>query len=246
MILKVEDRLQVAACVRSLSDASERTDSQSGNIFVIIMLGVVLFGALMFIASRGMNESPQSISGKRARIVAAEVLDTAQTFERAVARLLSRGVSENDLSFENATVAGYAHAGCADATCRVFDGQGGGIGWSSSPADANDGSAWLFTGHTCVSGLGQGGAGCESDGLANEELVAVLPNMKKEVCEEINARLGISGIPVNAGSGYATTLFVGTFGDGAMPDGMDGRSAGCFEGGAGQPGYHFYSALIVR
>lgn len=219
---------------------------QGGNVFVIIILGVVLFGALMFIASRGMNESPQSISGKRARVIASAVLDAAQTLERGVGRLLSHGVSENDLSFENATVAGYAHAGCASAMCRVFDPQGGAIGWPSPPADANDGSAWLLTGQTCIPDIGQGGAGCSGDGVANEELLAVLPNLQKDVCAEINDRLGISGIPVNAGSGYSTTQFTGSFSDGALPDGMDGRAAGCFDGGAGQPGYHFYAVLNAR
>lgn len=219
---------------------------ESGNVFVIVILGVVLFGALMFIASRGMNESPQSISDKRARIVAADVLDSAQKFERAVNRLLSRGVSESDISFENPIVAGYANVGCSVSSCKIFDPQGGGIGWSSPPQDANDGAQWLFTGQTCVSGVGEGGAGCEGDSLANEELLVVLPNIKKEVCAEINTRLGVTGIPVNAGDGYSATLFTGSFSDSAMPDNMDGRSAGCFEGGAGQPGYHFYAVLIAR
>lgn len=219
---------------------------QSGNVFVIIILGVVLFGALMFVASRGMNESPQSISGKRARVVASEVLDTAQTLERGVGRLLSHGISENDLSFENARVAGYAHAGCASGACRVFDLKGGAIGWPAVPADANDGSVWLFTGQTCIADVGQGGTGCSTDGVSNEELVAVLPNLKKDVCVEINDRLGISGIPVNAGTGYSTTQFVGSFSDGTLPDGMDGRAAGCFDGGAAQSGYHFYAVLNAR
>lgn len=220
--------------------------AEDGNVFVIVILGVVLFGALMFVASRGMNESPQSISDKRARIIAADVLSYAQKLERAVSRLLSHGVSENNVSFENPNVAGYNHAGCADAACKVFDPQGGAVGWQSPPQDANDGTPWLFTGGTCISGVGQGGAGCESDGVSNEELIAILPNLKKEVCAEINTRLGISGIPVNSGGGCSTTQFVGAFADGEMPDNMDGFSAGCFDGGAGQPGYHFYIVLNAR
>lgn len=221
-------------------------NAQAGNVFVIIMLGVVLFGALMFIVSRGVNESPQSISDKRARIIAADVLSYAQKLERAVSRLLSHGVSENNISFENPRVAGYNYAGCSSADCKVFDPQGGAVSWQSPPEDANDGSEWLFTGGTCVADIGQGGAGCESDGVSNEELIAILPNVKLEVCTEINTRLGISGIPVNAGGGYSVTKFVGAFADDEMPDNMDGQSAGCFDGGAGQSGYHFYMVLNAR
>lgn len=228
------------------SSGKFRSGNESGNVFVIIILGVVLFGALMFIASRGMNESPQSVSDKRARVVAAEVLSTAQTLERSVGRLLSRGISENNVSFENSEVAGYDYSGCTSPECMVFSPKGGGISWPKSSEDANDGSPWLFTGGTCIADIGQGGAGCDTNGVADEELVAVLPNVKKEVCAEIDARLGISGIPVNSADGYSVTKFLGTFADGASPDNMDGQPAGCFDGGAAQPGYHFYMVLEAR
>lgn len=222
---------------------NRRNGTESGNVFLMVLIGIVLFAALMFTLSRGFSDAPGSMSSKQAKLDASDILDYAARVERAVSRLRGRSVSENDISFEHG--GSFVNAGCSADSCKVFASAGGGVNWQEPPQNVSA-SSWHFTGKTCIVNVGAGGMGCDSDGNDNEELLLVLPSIDQSVCEEINSRLGISGIPANAGSGYSTDAFDGSFDDGTLPDNMDGKSAGCFDGGGGQPGYHFYQVLIAR
>ncbi len=220
---------------------------ERGNAFLFILLGVILFGALAFVVARGMrSETTGNLTKRKAQLAALDTLNYAQKLGRAVNRLQRRNISENDISFDNASVAGYAHTPVQPDSNKIFHHSGGRVTWQEPFQDANDGSSWLFTGETCIVNIGTGGAGCDTNTVSDEELLAVLPNLDQGVCEEINDRLGITGIPANAGTGYSTTKFTGTYQDDTVPENMDGLTSGCFDGGAGQSGYHFYYVLIER
>ncbi len=222
--------------------------SESGNVFLIIMMGIALFAALMFTFARGAQEGTGNLSRKKAEIIATDIITYAQRAERGVNRLLSKSVSENDISFENGIEAGYTNAGCAADSCKVFAPSGGAISWANPPEDANDGSAWIFTGANYVKGLGAAADATDA------ELLLILPNVNQTVCTQINKKLGISGIPQeNADS--LTTKFTGTFA--AAPELIEENNGGtaldevrtaCFEGentpAAGT--YHFYHVLLQR
>lgn len=222
--------------------------TQAGNAFLFVLLGVAMFAALSFMVARGMrSETATTMTDREVELAAADIMTYAQQLERAVSRLRRRSISESDISFHtgNWGHTDYQH-GQPDEN-KVFHPSGGAIGWKEPPQGSNDGSNWHFTGSTCIGDIETGAAGCESDGdSSNEELIAVLPSLDQTVCQEINDKLGISGIPANAGTGYSTTEFVGTFADGTIPDNMDGYNSGCFNGGAGQAGFHFYHVLIGR
>lgn len=217
-------------------------NTQSGNVFLFVLLGVALFTALAFVISRGMrSDSATGISQRQSELAAVDIIDYAQGLERAVTKLRQRGVSENDIDFTNAFVAGYSHTPVQPSENKVFERAGGGVSWKDGPPDANDGSPWLFTGATCIPDVGAGGAGCESDGVNNEELLAVLPNLKVSVCQEIDKRLGITAIP--SGGTISASQFTGTFADNGAPSGVDGRTAACVLSGGN---YYFYYVLLAR
>ncbi len=215
--------------------------SEYGNVFLIILLGVALFGALAFVVARGMrSETATGISRRQAELAAVDILDYAQRLERAVNKLRSNGVSENDIDFTNSIVTGYSHTPTLTTKEAVFDKAGGGASWKSPHPDANDGTQWLFTGSTCVVDIGTGAAGCTGNGVRDEELLAVLPNLKQPVCEEINKRLGISSMP--SGGGYSMTKFTGTYSDNAAPP-TTALNAACFTAGGN---FNFYYVLLAR
>lgn len=218
--------------------------SESGNVFVFILLGIVLFAALTFTLTRGMRgENASAMTAQKAALAAADILDYAQRIQRTVDRLRRRGVSESDISFEQDNDPGYnAHA--QPDTSKVFHADGGNASWKKPPADANDGSDWLFTGATCIANMGTGATGCNSDTASNEELLAVLPNINMTVCEEINRRLNIANIPADTGGGASTTKYTGTFADGTeiiLPGGP--FSSACFSRGGS---HYFYAVLLER
>lgn len=217
---------------------------ERGNVFVFILLGIVLFAALTLALTRGMRgETTGAMTAQKAVLAAADILDHAQQLGRAVDHLRRRGISENDISFEQASDPAYDAHGQPPAN-QVFHVEGGKAAWKTPPAGANDGSGWTFTGATCIPGIGEGAASCDTDTVSNEELLAVLSGLNESVCWEINRRLGITGIPADSGGGAAATKYTGNFADGtkiALPGGP--FSAACFSQGSG---HHFYAVLIAR
>lgn len=215
---------------------------QRGNVFLFVLMGVVLFAALAFVISRGMrSETTTGISRRQSELAAVDIIDYAQKIERAVNKIRSKGISENDIDFTNNVEAGYPHTPVTTPASQVFHPSGGNIAWMAPLENVNDGSPWLFTGETCIVDIGTGGTGCESDGDDNEELLAVLPNIKQTVCEEINKRLGISVMP--SGGGVSAAKYTGVFDDDASPTDADGLNAACFTSGGN---FTFYYVLLAR
>lgn len=219
-----------------------KPSSQSGNVFLVVLIGVILFAALAYVVSRGLrSDTTTGISKRQAELAAVDLLDYGQRLERAVTKLSQRGVSENDLDFTNDTVAGYPHTPVQADSHKIFHVSGGHVSWKNPEPDVNDGSPWLFTGDTCIIGVGTGNAGCDSDSASNEELLAILPNIKQSVCEEINRRLNIATMP--SGGTLSATKFTGAYADGALPVGADGLTAACVSIGGN---YSFYYVLLAR
>lgn len=228
-----------------LQNKSHKTSKESGNVFVIILVAIVLFSALSFTISRGLrSDTTEQMSGQRVTLSASTILNSAQILERGVNKLRRKSVSENDISFDQDFEAGYEHTPTQPDNHKIFDVTGGTISWQRPPENASDNSPWFFTGSTCIQDLGNGGSGCDSDSTSNEELIAALPGLFESVCEEINDRLGISGIPADTGGGISTTQFTGTFADdteiilagGPFP-------SACFSNGGT---YIFYHVLLER
>ncbi len=219
--------------------------NQSGNVFIIILVAVALFAALGFTMSRGMrSDTTSQMSNQRVALSASTILDSAQKVERAVSRLRRKGISENDISFDQAIVAGYTHGAPQPDTNKVFNTLGGSISWQTPPENANDGSDWVYTGSTCIEGIGAGATGCDADATSNEELIAALPNLLESVCAEINKRLEITGIPADTGGGASTTKYVGTFADETEIILAGGPfNSGCYSRGGN---FTFYQVLIER
>ena len=112
--------------------------SESGNVFILILLGVFLFGALMYSFSRSANQGAGNLSKQQAKIAAQEILNYARLVEGAVDRVRRNGCSESEISFENDVVTGYTNPNApTDKSCHIFDDEGGKV---SYPANLNQ---WL-------------------------------------------------------------------------------------------------------
>jgi len=224
---------------------NSKPGSESGNVFLFILLGIVLFAALAFTISRSMrSETTTMLSGREAVLAAAEILDYAGKLQRGINRMRRKSISENDISFSNPQVAGYAHSPVQPDSNKIFSKSGGHVLWQSPVSGVNNGSDWVFTGATCINGIGTGPAGCDTDSdISNEELLAVLPNLDQSVCEEINDRLNISSIPADTGGDYSSTKFTGTFADGTKITLATTYDSACYSNSGD---YHFYTVLITR
>lgn len=224
---------------------SDRRQHERGNVFLFILLGVVLFAALSYTMARSFrSEGTDRVSSRKADLAATEIIDYAQRIGRAVNSMRSKGISENDISLQFG--GNYINTACNDATdpsfpaCQVFHADGGRVKVQTPPENANDGSAWHFTGSSCIASA----AACATDTFSNEELLAVLPNLDVKVCTAINKKLGITTATPASAASFDASQFTGSFADGTAIVLAGGPyNAACFSNG-GQ--YHFYMILIDR
>lgn len=222
--------------------------SQRGNVFFVILIGIVMFAALMFTFSRGVRQGTESMSGREAELAASDIVTYGQQMQRAVERILGRRISEEDLSFANDVDTNYTNPGCGDNKCLVFHPEGGSVRWNQPP----DGATGIyFIGPNRVGSVD----GTTKDiGTSARDLVLLLP-VDIGVCDAINAITNKYATWVSAGNHNATIRFIGdyTVGAGTISRGneTDQPTTGCFCDGAGatcdaaDPRF-FYNVLIAR
>jgi len=235
---------------------NKKSHSQQGSAFFYILLAVILFATLAYTVSRGMRGSAtDSMTERQAELAASDILNIVQTYTRAVDKMRNRGCSENDISFTNNIVSGYAHSPVSVDTCQIFHPNGGKISYQAPLSD------WLDNGQSAQTNYGTWfftGTGQPNNVGTSPALLLILPYMKRSLCLEINDVLGIENNvtdpPQDDSNAYAITPFTGSFsGNNLIYDltgaqALDGQSSGCFEGGGTPPSesYHFYSVLIER
>jgi hypothetical protein len=231
-----------------------------GSTFFYIMLGVALFGALAFTISRGMRgQTSTALNQRNVELAVTDILSQTQETETAVSRLRQKGVSENDICFENnlfSTANNDAYAlvpGCSEDTNKLYHPSGGNLAYhnvlkdwlvSSHSGDQGYGE-WVYTNVNNVEDIGTSTAG-DPDSM---ELIAFLPHLKKEICQEINKRLTIgSTIPDNDNAFDPKPVdngFSSASGEINASE-LVGKYAGCFKNSNTWDTYIFYQVLIER
>lgn len=217
---------------------------QAGNAVIFVLLGVILFGALIYTFTRSGQKGISNLNKQEAKIAAQDVMSYAQAIERAVNRVRKNGCSENLINFDDAALTAYTNGDApGDNSCDIFNASGGNITYSAPPTKAGTATEWIFTGATEIEGAGEEGTG---------DLVIMLRGIDVAVCNEINQNLGITTTD-NAPPGDATTppytKFVGTFANNAAINDTDAdidkKTAGCVEL-TGASEYVFFSTLLER
>lgn len=224
---------------------------ESGNVFIIIMIGVVLFAALMITFSRSTRQGGENMNMKRAELAATDILSYMQKVERAVSRVQLKNVSESDLSFESALNAGYVNPSCTAAACRIFNSAGGNMDFmvvdTSWLAQLESGQPefgqWVFTGANRVAGP----AGAEL-GTAAADLLMILPWVDHNVCVALNKHLGVGApgaAPPQDTVDMNFTHYTGNFAPAPEEILSTAVPAACMSSQA-KGGHHLYYTLVPR
>lgn len=250
--------------------ARRHRDGQSGNVIFIILIAIVLLAALTFSVTKSQRSGMGSMTPEKAALAANEILSYSSTVENAVQQMMMAGTLDNELCFDSPKWPPKAlldndHAGCAVPRNKVFDPAGGGVTfqdandeWFAPEREGTDWTwgDWLFMDRSNVYNLG----------TSENELVMFLGPIRREICLNINKKLGISS---NSGSatdpvpydyiccgwdharqyGWSDTFYyaVDSIGwdDGPDPTELAGRTAGCgVESGGAR--YYFYKVLVTR
>lgn len=230
--------------------------SEHGNALWFILIAVVLLGALTMILSRGGTSVNQSGDVEQLRIKSGQILRYTKSIEAAIQQMIQiRGISENNISFENATTAtDYTNTNCTSNDCKIFNVEGGGMAYKNF-SGINDGSDWIFNSSNNV-GTSAGPIGTTAAGTGND-LLMLLPNVDTDLCIQINRDLsvGTAGtLPTDAG-GIDTSAFTGAYASGGptildgdpTPFELDKHNAGCFTDTLPNPDVtYFYYVLLAR
>lgn len=241
-------------------------NNQSGNVFIIILLGVFLFGALLYSFSKSANQGTGNLSKQQAKVAAQEILSYARLVEGAVDRVRRNGCSETQISFENAVVSGYSNPNApADKSCHIFNDAGGQLAYAEIPKNYLDTSfssyqsnlsttwgEWLFGGRNTIPRVG---TTCATQDC--KELLASIHFIQKDICFEINKLLNIPHISGDAPpertssppGGIATLKFTGLYTNSAngVDAGVSGANSACLKVSvSGKNYYFFYHVLIAR
>lgn len=225
---------------------------ESGNVFLIILIGIVLFAALMFTFSRGVQQGTEGMGGREAELAASDIVAYGQQMQRGVERIIGRGISESDISFANDQDTNYTNPACIDNRCLIFHADGGAVKWKSPPSGVNFTSATYFIGPNRV---GSADGTTADIGTGARDLVLMLP-VNTNVCEAINTITSKLPIWANGSAANATTRFIGDYnaaGGTALSYGNDVNqpTSGCFCQGTlpcdpATEQLYYYNVLLAR
>ncbi|MDB5491954.1 MAG: hypothetical protein JWO78_1803 [Micavibrio sp.] len=150
-------------------------NNQAGNIIFFILLAIFLIGLVTAALRSGGIESA-SIDREDMTIKVSQVRQNAAEIEHAVNLVMQNGISENDISFANADAPSAYGTLNSNPKAEVFNTGGGGARYRPAPSGVNDGSGWEFYGATALPDVGS----------EKPDLVAVLPNVTKDFCAQVN------------------------------------------------------------
>ncbi|QQG36697.1 MAG: hypothetical protein HYS17_02675 [Micavibrio aeruginosavorus] len=228
-------------------EQSTRFRSENGNVFFIILIGIVMFAALMYTFSRSTRQGTESLGNREAELAASEILAYAQKIERGVQRVLSRQISEVDLSFANDFDGDYVNPNCSVNQCLVFHPEGGAVAWQTPPEGVNSGENYEFVANQVANAL-------EPADLTAIDLVILLP-VNLQICAALNALTTKIDAWESDGTPNVANEYLGNFAGAvgsriAWSVAPDTRWTGCFcEGSApcdaGDPHY-FYHVIHRR
>ena len=208
-----------------------------GPILFIVAILAVLASAI----AAGSGSFNSDTSTVKAKAQATAILEYADEVKFAVDRVLGKGCTDTQISFENPIVSGYVNPNApADKSCHVFDVNGGGIVWKNPDINALDQSwksqadidypgffgTYVFK-SACGAHLGRGGgplfgynaAGwpCVYDGSGPErasetaDLFLILPWMKDAVYQELYRQTGMKGINNQGNAWLDIRRFAGNY-----------------------------------
>ena len=219
---------------------------ESGNVIFFILLAIFLLG-LVTAALRSTGIESAGIDREDVSIKVSQIRQNAGEYEHAVNLVMQNGISENDISFAALDAPSDYGTYNSNPKAEIFNTGGGAARFRSAPSGINDGSGWEFYGNTAIPQMGTDAP----------ELLAVLPNVTEDFCQQVNLINGQTaqqpidgGGCVNAGAGLR---FGSSSHFSAAPNTMDEASftlkpapEACVQCSAGSTTYNYYHVLMAR
>lgn len=210
--------------------------SQQGNVLFLILIAVVLFAALSYAITQS-NRGSGNATRETTNVAASSIMQYTMLVRVGMDRMLLGGKTIDDLSFVLPSEAGFNTA----PKNEVFNPNGGGVPaplYSPEQVESNGTTTgyWFFPKKKVIKDVGS----------AQPETVAILTNVKRALCEQINFHnTNTTTIPdandttANLTGDDNGVAFEGT--------GIDGEIYGCVRTTDAAPSqYLYYHAVVER
>jgi hypothetical protein len=216
----------------------QNKQTQSGNVFILILIGVLLFGALGFTFTRSASKGSGNLTKQQAKIAAQEMINYARLVEGAVDRVRRNGCSETEINFYDDVIPGYSNPNArTDESCNIFSDNGGKISLIETMNSAQINFRANPFAHP------DAGIATKSD------LIMYYRDVEDQTCLEINNILNIvntgGNIPDGSAEIWGGTTNTWTFDLAALNrrtesagGELDGKFTGCFIFGTINTFYH--------
>lgn len=227
-----------------------KTNSQSGNAIMMILIAAGLLGALSMVIAQGNRGSTEGLSDDRQKLAATEIIDYAETVAKAVTQLRLRGTAIESIRFATPDLPTVDYGTFGDSPRHeIFNPRGGGVVYIAPPEITlvDTDAQYHFLNRNEVEKIG---TTCSDDRCV--DVLMVLEDIKESTCKTINDLVGVdnpSGNPPTESdiqeSGYykGTFNFSRTIGD--DDSALSGQSEGCFLETADTE-YVYYKVLLAR
>jgi len=236
-----------------------KINTESGSVFFYILIAIFLFATLTYILSDNSRTNASIITEEQAKVAAQEIIEYGDAVANAVQKLVLRGCSDTEISFENDVIVHgddtkyyTTHDVITPDECKVHNTMGGGIGakrfaeyaeqHTSDPIRPKAGS---FYPHDTT---------FTNQGSNNIDLLLHGRRLKKQICLEINNILNVpnpaNNIPIDNLGGSITNQYKGAYngtgeiGNGESADAIQQAQSGCVNNGGDH--FHYYRLLIAR
>jgi hypothetical protein len=226
--------------------------AQRGNVLFIILLAIALFAALSYAALQGSRTGTAGLTDEQAKIVAQEVMTYGNTVADAVQKLRLRGVTENQISFENTvfknTSGTLYHAvgsntNCTNDGCKIFSLNGGAV----TAQKIGPNGVVASTGNEAGSWIAYSAA-WQGVGTSAGDLLFAMAKPSLKVCQYINRMAGVSSTTSDLPPAFTptATTFNGTYSNSAFgaPANLNGKTEFCYENIA-TPGAYVYIRVVL-
>lgn len=228
-----------------MTNSIKPRQNEQGNALFLILIAVVLFAALSYAITQS-NRSSGNAGRETNTISGTTLTQYTSGIRTGITRMLLRGTATSELLFDKPSDGNYNSADPAVRARQVFHPDGGGVGYQATDqnlvngviaetASAYPGSAtqfgnWHFILDKPVQNIATNSG----------EVVAILEDVKKGVCEQLNQQInGNTNIPISTSADAAmidNTLLTGT--------GIDGQPFGCVKSTGTK--YYYYHVLAEQ
>lgn len=170
----------------------------SGNVLILILICVALFGGLSFVMMQGGRNNVGNFTTEQAKLQATEMLGYANLVRGGLKAMLIDGQNINNISFQtytliqqNGAIYTRGSANCSQDSCRLFKPDGGNVKEVEFYNVATPLPGWQPT-YIHVGGFDFMMADVKNVGTTENDIIMRIHGVVPQVCDAVNTSLGIA------------------------------------------------------